>query len=278
MNNVLGLNIKKFRNIKGITQEELGNLIGVTTQAVSKWERGGMPDAELLPSISSALDVSIDSLFGNNQFADLETMIIDELSKLDEKSGFDRAFLLCWAIEMGLTGDNLLKYKFTANMVTDLNDTCSHGYFSKLLLDNGLVSASLSHGYRYFFLMPEPDEGYAKCFDDINILSDTFSLFSDKRVLSIIFYMYQRKNTAVSSSLISLKTGVSEDDVIMLMKKLSYYNLADCNEIQTDREIIYSYTYKQECSLLPLLCYAKELGISEKLDFVALFNRDKPLF
>lgn len=278
MDNVLGANIKKFRNIKGLTQEELGKLIGVTTQAVSKWERGGMPDAGILPSISSVLDVSIDSLFGNNQCSNLETMIIDELSKLDEKSRFDRAFLLCWAIEMGLTGDNLLKYKFTADMVTDLNDTYNRGYFSKLLLENGLVSTSLSPGYRYFFLMPEPKEGYAKCLNDINILSDIFSLLSDKRVLSIIFYMYQRKNTAVSSSLISSKTGISEDNIIMLMKKLCYHNLADCNEIETENGIIYSYTYKQECSLLPLLYYAKELSIGEKIDFVALFNRDKPLF
>ena len=49
---------------KGITQEQLGNLAGVTCQAVSKWERGGVPDAELLPSQSRALDVSIDTLFG----------------------------------------------------------------------------------------------------------------------------------------------------------------------------------------------------------------------
>ena len=49
---------------KGITQEQLGNLVGVTCQAVSKWERGGVPDAELLPSQSRALAVSIDTLFG----------------------------------------------------------------------------------------------------------------------------------------------------------------------------------------------------------------------
>lgn len=62
-------------------------------------------------------------------------------------------------------------------MVNDLNDACNHGYFSKLLLDNGMVNASLSRGCRYFFLMPEPEEGYAECFNDINILSDTFPYF-----------------------------------------------------------------------------------------------------
>lgn len=58
---------KKYRTQKGLTQEQLGQLLGVTTQAVSKWERGGTPDAELLPDISQALGVSIDALFGREE-------------------------------------------------------------------------------------------------------------------------------------------------------------------------------------------------------------------
>ena len=45
----IGKQIKKYRTAKGLTQEQLGELVGVTTQAVSKWERGSVPDAELLP-------------------------------------------------------------------------------------------------------------------------------------------------------------------------------------------------------------------------------------
>ena len=36
----------------GYTQEKLGQLIGVTSQAVSKWKRGSVPDAELIPLIA----------------------------------------------------------------------------------------------------------------------------------------------------------------------------------------------------------------------------------
>ena len=58
----IGSYIKKYRTAKGITQEQLGELVGVTTQAVSKWERGGTPDAELLPRLAEVLEVSIVSL------------------------------------------------------------------------------------------------------------------------------------------------------------------------------------------------------------------------
>ena len=64
---VIGKQIKKYRNQKKYTQEKLGSLIGVTTQAVSKWERGGTPDAEILPKLADALGVSIDALFGREQ-------------------------------------------------------------------------------------------------------------------------------------------------------------------------------------------------------------------
>lgn len=37
--------LKKYRTQKGLTQEQLGQLLGVTTQAVPKWERGGTPNA-----------------------------------------------------------------------------------------------------------------------------------------------------------------------------------------------------------------------------------------
>lgn len=42
---VIGKQIKKYCIKKGLTQEQLGQLLGVTTQAVSKWERGCTPDA-----------------------------------------------------------------------------------------------------------------------------------------------------------------------------------------------------------------------------------------
>lgn len=60
----IGKNIAYFRKSKGYTQEELGQKLGVTNQAVSKWEsETSMPDIMLLPQITNVLDVSLDDLF-----------------------------------------------------------------------------------------------------------------------------------------------------------------------------------------------------------------------
>jgi len=60
----MGKNIAEFRKRKGFTQEELGQKLGVTNQAVSKWEsETSMPDVMMLPRIANALTVTLDDLF-----------------------------------------------------------------------------------------------------------------------------------------------------------------------------------------------------------------------
>ena len=57
-------NIHRYRKEQGLTQEGLAHKLGVTFQAVSKWETGQtMPDMAP-PELSQPLDVSIDKLFG----------------------------------------------------------------------------------------------------------------------------------------------------------------------------------------------------------------------
>ncbi len=56
--------IKELRKDRGISQEELSVILGVTAQAVSKWENdNGLPDISLLVPIADYFDVSLDYLF-----------------------------------------------------------------------------------------------------------------------------------------------------------------------------------------------------------------------
>lgn len=61
----IGTTIKNLRTKKQITQKQLATYLGVTEQAISRWESGGgFPDIQLLPAIASYFSVSTDTLLG----------------------------------------------------------------------------------------------------------------------------------------------------------------------------------------------------------------------
>lgn len=61
----LGESIHDARKAAGLSQEALGEKLGVVSQTVSKWERGeSAPDAAALPALADALGLSLDALFG----------------------------------------------------------------------------------------------------------------------------------------------------------------------------------------------------------------------
>ncbi|MBR3766652.1 MAG: helix-turn-helix transcriptional regulator [Clostridia bacterium] len=59
----VGKQIALLRANKGLTQAEIGERLGVSFQAVSKWERGEtLPDISLLPLLSDVLETTIDNI------------------------------------------------------------------------------------------------------------------------------------------------------------------------------------------------------------------------
>ncbi len=75
----LGAKIRELRRCDGRTQETLAEALGVTSQAVSRWEaNGSYPDMEILPSIANYFGVSIDELFGYQNDRDKKVNAIIE--------------------------------------------------------------------------------------------------------------------------------------------------------------------------------------------------------
>lgn len=55
--------LKKYRKNNGYTQKQLADVVGVTQQAVAKWETNkASPDPEMLQKISSILNITVDTL------------------------------------------------------------------------------------------------------------------------------------------------------------------------------------------------------------------------
>ena len=74
MENNLGIKLQEIRKQNKLSQETLAEKLGVSRQAISKWERGeSAPDTENLIALSRIYGVSIDELLGNKKSAPPES-------------------------------------------------------------------------------------------------------------------------------------------------------------------------------------------------------------
>ena len=90
--------LKLLRKQENMSQEQLAAKLGVSRQAVTKWETGaGIPDIENILSISKLFDISMDELFSNERkmnlpkdylFESVTEYDIDESKHYDMKFGF----------------------------------------------------------------------------------------------------------------------------------------------------------------------------------------------
>lgn len=114
MNIKIGTVIKNLRTENNITQDTLATAIGVTPQAISRWEaEGGYPDIELLPLIADFFSVTTDELLGykiserEKQLAELKTEIsrLSEVGTIEERIDFARLALSKYPSDCELKGN-----------------------------------------------------------------------------------------------------------------------------------------------------------------------------
>lgn len=83
----MGEKLKKLRRSRDLTQEEVAAHLGISYQAISKWERGdGYPDITMLPALANYFDTSVDALLGMDEIASA-----DRLQEIHQKWQENRA-------------------------------------------------------------------------------------------------------------------------------------------------------------------------------------------
>ena len=86
MNETVGKRIASLRKAKGITQEGLAELLGISGQAVSKWENDqNCPDISLLPQLAKVLGVTVDELLSGKQELVSSVRLLPEEQRKDIK-------------------------------------------------------------------------------------------------------------------------------------------------------------------------------------------------
>lgn len=96
----LGKKILELRKKKGLSQEQLGDRIGVTRQTISNWELGETsPNTEQLKLLSKELNISIDELLDN----DIKDILVEKVSNMEKLAGLILK-IIKWSLIIGIGG------------------------------------------------------------------------------------------------------------------------------------------------------------------------------
>jgi len=251
--NTISQNIAKLRREKQAKQEELANYVGVSAQAVSKWENGGMPDTDLLPKIADFFGSSIDTLFGRKpmESGDLWKTLVESTSQ-DQK--LDRAFEICEKLVQAIDSGEAANEPELIKLDDDLT--------SQVIIirrNCGFAKIAITEDIPYFLLLPNFSEKKAELFDHAS-LPDLFADLGDARFFETIVYLMRREsNKAFSSNLITKKLGFSQDETHAVIEKLRRYCLLSTTTVEIDEEEITMYKAELPQSFCAMVRFAREL-------------------
>ncbi len=243
----IGKCIGKLRQAAGITQEKLGNALGVTTQAVSRWECGGTPDAALLPAIADFFHVSIDELFGREgrkAGEKLEDRIREEIAACPEDRRYERAFELCLGVRNGILSAGGIRGK-NLSLITqyDNSDTDGDGLdavhtYSSILEKNGMLWVKMMREDKYFFMMPEPKSGFGSVISQPEEYEKLFECLGRPGCMTVLIYIYQNnyeESPGFSVQWAAQGAGLPEEQTGELLQQLTEIDLLSCRKIRIDK-------------------------------------------
>lgn len=222
METAFSVQLQKLRKEKGITQDILASHLGVSPQAVSKWENGSYPDGDLLPQIADFFGVSIDYLYGRaKKEISLEQRILDKLQSIeirrkndkdDHDEYFEQMMKILWSMQVASWRSQNVYYDRT------VIDDEKNGYTaSQLNFNCGTSFMSLNKSLEYYMLIKEPENGFAKYFSDsrkIDDMTKLFRFFGDRDNLKITLYMMSFKwNESVRPQTIAIQLNIPIEKV-----------------------------------------------------------------
>lgn len=263
--------LKELRKQKEIKQEGIAEAVGVSPQAVSKWESGGMPDAALLPRIADNLGVTIDALFGREE----ETLCFEEqfmhqIADIPYSARFHRIFEIARLSSLALMGET----HYDENSFSQAEDV-----YTQIIDDYGiLIGRVRTVKNPFLLLLPEPQNGFESAIMPDERMAELFSALGDTNVLKAMFFLQKHEKAffSVSAFMEGLPFDRETADAV-IAKLLALKILKEASLMEgKNAQPIYHYNLNAE---FILLLYFAQLMIDPPHSFsYQANNRNRQLF
>lgn len=254
--NPIGATIARLRRERQIKQEELANFVGVSVQAVSKWENGGMPDTDLLPKIADFFHVSIDTLFDRDVIAtgSLWNTIFEAVHSVPAKEETDKVMDICALLVNALSTDD--PNEAPNELVLDEE---TQAVLLSVRNGQGVSVAHKSAFSSYFFHLPPFSDTDAALFRNKNYPALFRDLADEDFFKAIRFLMTRDSHRSFTPKLLIKQLGFGEETAENVLNKLLDYHLLEKEIIEMDDEEMVMYKPGYSTSFTAMLNFAKEL-------------------
>lgn len=279
-NSIIGDQIAKFRKAAGLTQEELGRAVGVSTQAVSRWECGGAPDVALLPAISDRLGVPIDALFGREggQPRELGQVLCDWARGVPPQQFFAQLSRAVWEAALAAASPELRKAlnypasyalaEYPQRFATSVYETDSGYYY-------GVAGEDLG----FALLCPRPEKGFETYLPDPEAAREYLRLLAKPYCLETVLFLLRQRQGYYGVDLLAQRVGATQEELSAVLEALSRTSLVRSERLGTLRgqETVYALDSSAGCGFLSLCCLVRCLGQEERINFMWINDRKNPI-
>lgn len=280
----IGTQIAALRKGRGLTQAELGQLVGVSSQAVSKWESGGAPDTEMIPAIANALGVTTDTLFGleREETENMTAVTARWLSTLPSSARLRELYrvlagsLPCtyWnsTYDPALWQDSLNEGRIGSSCYMD-----GTWVRSALETEEGLLLGVCARDFPMYLLLLEPEGGYARNFAPPEDYRRLFSTLAQPGALELLLCLMGRPHGLYSAGALAQFANLSKESTEAAIAALIGCGVVSVRKIETETGPLAGYALSDSRGLVPLLYLAR--WVMDDSDFWShgYFDRKTPI-